>query len=38
MKPLKLSAGEKKDLVEFLKALNGEGWQAKLTPPAVFPQ
>ncbi len=38
MKPLKLTAQEKKDLVEFLKALNGEGWQAKLTPPATFPQ
>lgn len=38
MKPLKLTAEEKKDLVEFLKALNGEGWQAKLTPPTVFPK
>jgi cytochrome c peroxidase len=38
MKPLKLSDTDKKDLVEFLKALNGEGWQAKLVPPAVFPQ
>lgn len=38
MKPLKLTAGEKKDLVEFLKALNGEGWQAKLVPPTVFPK
>lgn len=38
MKPLKLTAQEKKDLVEFMKAFNGEGWQAKLTPPARFPQ
>ena len=38
MKPLKLSAGDKKDLVEFLKALNGEGWQAKLVAPTVFPK
>jgi cytochrome c peroxidase len=38
MKPLKLTAQEKKDLVEFLKALSGEGWQAKLVPPASFPQ
>lgn len=38
MKPLKLTAAEKKDLVEFLKAFNGEGWQAKLTPPTSFPQ
>lgn len=38
MKPLKLSAGDKKDLVEFLKGLNGEGWQAKLVAPTVFPK
>ena len=38
MKPLHLTATEKKDLVEFLKSLNGEGWQAKLVPPTVFPQ
>jgi len=38
MKPLKLSAQEKQDLVEFLKGLNGEGWQAKLVPPTVFPK
>lgn len=37
IKPLKLSDGDKKDLVEFLKALSGEGWQAKLVPPTVFP-
>ncbi len=38
IKPLKLSATEKKDLVEFMKALNGEGWQAKLVAPKVFPK
>jgi cytochrome c peroxidase len=38
MKPLKLTAEEKKDLVEFMKALSGEGWQAKLVPPTVFPK
>lgn len=38
MKPLKLSAQEKKDLVAFMKALSGEGWQAKLVAPKVFPQ
>lgn len=38
MKPLKLTAAQKTDLVEFLKALNGEGWQAKLVPPTVFPK
>jgi cytochrome c peroxidase len=38
MKPLKLSDAAKKDLVEFLKALSGEGWQAKLVAPKVFPQ
>lgn len=37
MKPLNLTGQEKKDLVEFLKALNGEGWQ-QLTEPASFPQ
>lgn len=37
MKPLKLSEQEKKDLVEFLKALSGEGWQ-HLGPPAKFPE
>lgn len=38
MKPLNLTDQEKKDLVEFMKALNGEGWQAKLVPPTSFPQ
>jgi cytochrome c peroxidase len=37
IKPLKLTEGDKKDLVEFLKSLNGEGWQ-KVTAPASFPQ
>ena len=37
LKPLQLSAAEKKDLVEFMKSLNGEGWQ-HLTEPKSFPQ
>lgn len=37
MKPLKLTDQDKKDLVEFLKALSGEGWQ-HLGPPAKFPE
>lgn len=37
LKPLKLSAQEKRDLVAFLKALSGEGWQ-HLGPPAAFPK
>jgi cytochrome c peroxidase len=37
IKPLKLTDVDKKDLVEFLKSLNGEGWQ-KITAPAAFPQ
>ncbi len=37
MKPLNLTEEEKKDLVEFLKTLNGEGWQ-KITAPKTFPQ
>lgn len=37
MKPLHLSEQDKKDLVEFLKALSGEGWQS-LTAPKVFPE
>jgi cytochrome c peroxidase len=36
MKKLNLTPTEKKDLVEFLKALDGEGWQ-HLTAPATFP-
>jgi cytochrome c peroxidase len=38
MKPLNLTAQEKKDLVEFLKALNGEGWMAQHKPPVKFPE
>jgi cytochrome c peroxidase len=37
MKPLKLTVVEKKDLVEFMKALNGEGWQT-IAAPKAFPQ
>jgi len=37
MRMLHLSEGEKKDLVDFLKALSGEGWQ-QIKPPASFPQ
>lgn len=37
MKPLHLTAQEKSDLVAFLKALSGEGWQ-NIKPPAQFPQ
>lgn len=37
MKPLNLTAQEKKQLVAFLKALSGEGWQ-HLTAPKSFPQ
>jgi cytochrome c peroxidase len=37
MKKLNLTAVEKKDLVEFLKALSGEGWQ-KVQAPQIFPQ
>jgi cytochrome c peroxidase len=38
MKPLNLSAQEKKDLVAFLESLNGEGWMALHKAPASFPQ
>jgi len=37
MRPLNLTTQEKKNLIEFLKALNGEGWQS-ITPPAKFPE
>lgn len=37
LKPLKLSAQEKRDLVAFLKALSGEGWQ-HLQPPKSLPK
>jgi len=36
VKPLKLTEQDKKDLVSFLKALNGEGWQS-VTAPKSFP-
>ncbi len=36
MKPLHLSEKEKKDLISFLKALNGEGWR-HFTEPEKFP-
>lgn len=37
MKPLHLTQQEKADLVAFMKALNGEGWQ-KIQEPKSFPQ
>ncbi len=37
MKPLKLTKEDKSDLVQFLKALSGEGWQDK-TAPKEFPK
>jgi cytochrome c peroxidase len=37
MKPLNLNEEEKRDLVEFLKTLNGEGWQ-RITAPGTLPQ
>jgi len=37
LRKLHLSDGEKKDLVEFLRALSGEGWQ-NVKAPATFPQ
>jgi len=37
MKPLKLTAQDKKDLVEFMKSLSGEGWQ-NMTAPKQFPR
>jgi cytochrome c peroxidase len=37
MKPLQLTVQEKKDLVAFLKALNGEGWQ-QIKAPERLPQ
>jgi cytochrome c peroxidase len=36
MKPLHLSEEDKRDLVSFMKALNGEGWE-HLEDPKVFP-
>lgn len=37
IKPLKLSDQEKKDLVAFMKALNGRGWQ-QIKAPDKFPE
>jgi cytochrome c peroxidase len=37
IRQLNLTDANKKDLVEFLKALNGEGWQ-QFKPPASFPE
>lgn len=37
MKPLKLTAEQKKDLTAFLRALNGEGWQT-IQEPVKFPE
>jgi cytochrome c peroxidase len=37
IKKLNLSAEQKQDLVEFLKALDGTSWR-QVTPPASFPQ
>jgi cytochrome c peroxidase len=37
VRELKLSDQDKKDLVDFLKALSGEGWQ-HIQPPTTFPQ
>jgi cytochrome c peroxidase len=37
IRPLKLSKQDKADLVEFLRALNGEGWQ-HIQPPAMLPK
>lgn len=36
IRPLHLSAEQKRDLVAFLQALSGQGWQT--TPPERFPQ
>jgi cytochrome c peroxidase len=37
VKPLHLTGAEKSELVAFLKALSGEGWQNVQAPPS-FPQ
>jgi cytochrome c peroxidase len=37
IKPLKLTEQDKNDLVEFLKALSGEGWQS-VALPTKFPE
>ncbi len=38
IKPLHLRAGEKADLVAFLKSLTGEIPKAATTPPESFPK
>jgi cytochrome c peroxidase len=35
LKPLHLTADDKHALVEFMKALNGEGWQQMIAPPEL---
>jgi len=35
--PLELTVAEKQDLIEFLRTLNGEGWQ-QATAPSTFPE
>jgi cytochrome c peroxidase len=35
--PLELTAEEKRDVVAFLRSLNGEGWQ-HVTAPTEFPK
>jgi cytochrome c peroxidase len=37
IKPLKLTVDEKADLVEFMRALSGQGWQ-KIKAPEKFPE
>jgi hypothetical protein len=37
VRKLNLSADEKKDLVMFLQALSGEGWQS-IQEPTEYPQ
>jgi cytochrome c peroxidase len=37
IKPLHLTAGQKADLVAFLKSLSGEGWQS-IKAPSQFPE
>jgi cytochrome c peroxidase len=34
--PLNLTDAEKRDLIEFLRTLEGEGWQG-IRPPTEFP-
>jgi cytochrome c peroxidase len=37
IKPLKLAVDQRNDLVEFLKALSGQGWQ-NIKAPEKFPE